>query len=180
MFYTLHKAVKLLTLLAFLGVAWKLYERRAIFEPVEIWYQVWENGGFKTRDPIRTIGGRVVRIINSQTFVIRPRENVRYNVRLMGLAEPDKTFTPRNFDLEIIRKKALEDLLLDNWIHVELLHENGDSIGGCVFLNSTNLNAHLVQQRLAKTSPRTIAGMPRDHQYALLYASRHPAPDPIK
>src|SRR5687767_1764713 len=109
MFYTLHRAVKFLIFLVFAGVAWKFYERREIFEPAIVWYRVWDNGGLHITDPVRTVGGRVVRVINSQTFVLRPREGVRYNVRLMGLHEPDKEITARNIELEKSRKKALED-----------------------------------------------------------------------
>jgi hypothetical protein len=90
MFYTLHRAMKFTLFCVFLFVAWKVYEHRRVFQPALIWYDVWDNGGFK-QPPLRQVDGRVEKVLTSQVFMLAATNAARFNVRLMGLADPSTT-----------------------------------------------------------------------------------------
>ena len=172
MFYTLHRGIKAVMYCAVLLMVWKLYERREVFEPILIWYDVWDNGGLRVGEP-KTIAGRATHVLNSQTFVLSTRARGRFNVRLMGLKSPMADQSIEAAERERARRDALEKIIRNNWVHVEVSHENLDSLGGVVFLGPTNINANLVFHNLASASKESVQGLPKDSQYALLWSQRH-------
>jgi hypothetical protein len=170
MFYTLHRSLKVIAYAMVLLVAWKIYERREIFEPLSIWYDVWDNGGFRVAEP-RTMAGRAIHVVNSQTFVLATRAR-RFNVRLMGLKAPVADRSVEAMERERQRHEALEKLIKGNWVYLEIGYENLDSLGGVAFLGSTNVNAQLVLQAKASANKESVRDLPSDSQYALLWAQR--------
>lgn len=172
MFYTIHRAVKFLLLCVVLGIGWKIYERRAMFEPALIWYDVWENGGFNA-PKVEIVSGRVLHVLNSQTFLLAPKKGARLNVRLMGLRDPNVEISIEAQEKERIRREALQELVQDKWVHVELQYQNANNIGGVVFINGQNLNAELVRRGLANSSIDLIKGFPKETQYTMLWSLRH-------
>jgi hypothetical protein len=177
MFYTIHRCLKLLVLSAFVWVAWKLYERREVVEPAWVWADVWDNGGFNTPEP-NTVGGRVTKVVNSQTFIMAPKKGMRFNVRLLALRPPASELTIEAMEREKLRREALEDLILNKWVHVELHYSKDNNIGGIVFCEGTNINATLVQRRLASSTRDLVKGLPKESQYSMLWAMRHRPPQP--
>jgi hypothetical protein len=175
MFYTIHRCIKVVAYCAALFVVWKLYEQREVFEPAVIWYDVWDNGGLRAPEP-RRIAGRVLHVINSQTFVLSTRASGRFNVRLMGLKPPSTEMTVDSIERERTRRDALEKMIGEKWVHVEIAYENLNNLGGLVFLGPTNVNADLVLRRLATSNKETVKGLSRESQYALLWALRRREP----
>src|SRR5688572_19715340 len=133
MFYTIHRCVKLLCWCAVLFVGWKLYERREVFEPALIWYDVWDNGGLRVEKG-KSMAGRVHNVIGSQTFVLGARGQKRFNVRLMGLKASTEDRSLEALAKEQGRREALEKMIGGNWVHLEVSYENMNSLGGVVFL----------------------------------------------
>jgi endonuclease YncB( thermonuclease family) len=173
MFYTIHRAIKFLLLCGWAFVGWKVYEHREIFEPVAIWMDVWDNGGFDT-PPVDVARGKVVRVVNSQTFIFEPAKGSRVNVRLMGLNDPVAEISVAAREKENIRRKALEDLILNKEVKVELIYQNANNVGGIVFANGTNnVQANLVLNGYAVSSKERLKGFPKQDQYSLMWAQRH-------
>ena len=172
MFYTIHRCIKLVCWCAVLLVAWKLYEQRAVFEPALIWYDVWDNGGLRVDEP-KSIAGRVEHVIGSQTFVLATRSHKRFNVRLMGLRPPSEDRSIEAMAREQTRREALNKIVKGNWVHLEISYENMNSLGGVTFLGTTNVNAELVRLGVARADKGSVKGLPKESQYALLWASRH-------
>jgi endonuclease YncB( thermonuclease family) len=173
MFYNIHRGIKFLLLCVWLGVAWKIYEHREMFEPAIIWFDVWDNGGFET-PPVDTVNGRVLRVVNSQTFIFEPAKGSPVNVRLMGLREPVTEISIASQEKEKARKEELENLILGKEVKVELLYQNANNVGGIVFVDGTNnVQANLVLNGYAVTSKDRIKGIPKQDQYTMLWAQRH-------
>jgi hypothetical protein len=174
MFYTIHRCIKLLSWCVVLLVAWKIYERREVLEPVFIWYDVWDNGGLRVPEP-KAIAGRVEQVLSSQIFILTTRSHKRFNVRLMGLKSSSEDRSLEAFAKEMERRKELEKMIKGNWVHVEISYENLNSLGGVVFLGPTNVNAELVRLGVARANKETAKGLPKESQYALIWAARHRA-----
>src|SRR4051812_11128823 len=111
MFYALHRTMKFLLLCAFVGAGWRVYENRQVFEPALIWYDVWDNGGLNEKDTMPSVSGEVEQILNSQTFVLRSTNAMRFNVRLLGLKDPPKAASFEGLKKETERKERLEELI---------------------------------------------------------------------
>src|SRR5678815_5654310 len=99
MFYAIHRAIKFALFCCVLWVGWKAYQHRQVAEPALIWYDVWDNGGFREQ-PMPTMDGRVEKVLGSQTFVLKGTNVTRYNVRLMGLRDPSRETT-----LDVLEKE---------------------------------------------------------------------------
>ena len=173
MFYTLHRAVKFAFLCGWLWVAWRIYVHREIFEPAIIWFDVWDNGGFDA-PRVDIVQGKVVHVVNSQTFVFEPVKNSKVNVRLMCLRDPIAEISVAAQEKETARREALENLVLGKEVKVKLLYQNANNVGGVVFVDGTNnVQANLVLNGYAVTSKDKVKGIPKEDQYSLLWAQRH-------
>jgi hypothetical protein len=172
MFYTIHRCIKLVCWCAVLLAGWKLYENREVFEPAVIWYDVWDNGGLRVAQP-KSIAGRAENVIGSQTFVLATRGQKRFNVRLMGLKGPSEDRSLEAFAKEQARREALQKMIQGNWVHLEISYQNMNNLGGIAFLGPTNVNAELVRMGVAMVDKVSVKGLPKESQYALLWASRH-------
>src|SRR3954447_24252938 len=172
MFYALHRAVKLVLFCFVLWIGWKVYQHRQVAEPALIWYDVWDNGGFREK-PMPIIDGRVEKVLSSQTFVLSATNLNRYNVRLTGLSEPSKTLTMEILNRERKRADALKSLIEGKEVRLAISYENFNNLGGVVFLGPTNINAHLVHERLAFTDKELVKGFSKDMQYQMLWSKRH-------
>ena len=172
MFYTIHRVIKGLVICAALFVGWRIWENRAVFEPGWVWLDVWDNGGFRV-EPKETTAGRVKRVVNSQTFTMAPRKGLWVNVRLMGLKDPAQEVTVEGKEKERVRKEALEAMILDRWVHVELLYANEQNLGGIVYAGGTNINAEMVRLGHAKSSREMVKTFPKEAQYSMLWAIRN-------
>ena len=173
MFYAIHRAIKFTLFCCALWVGWKLYEHRHVAEPALIWYDVWDNGGFREK-PMPTVTGVVERVLTSQTFIMKTTNSApRLNVRLLALHEPSKDLTLGLLEKEKMRKEALEDLIKGKEVRLDIAYENFNNIGGVLFLNGTNVNALLVHQRLAFTDKALVKGYTKEVQYQMLWSKRH-------
>jgi hypothetical protein len=173
MFYTLHRAVKFLFLCCWLFVAWKLYQHRRAMEPAVIWYEVWENGGFREK-PKPTVSGVAESVLNSQTFTLKTTNNAAFlNVRLLGLRDPSKEQSLDVIEKEKKRRDALDHLIKGRQILLHLGYENFNNVGGIALLGKTNVNAWLVQKGFAFTDQELVKGYPKEIQYQMLWSKRH-------
>jgi hypothetical protein len=173
MFYTLHRAVKFLLFCGWLFVGWKVYQHRRVMEPAVIWYEVWENGGLREK-PKPTVNGVAQAVLNSQTFILKTTNNATLlNVRLLGLRDPSKEQSLDSTQKENKRREALDKLIKGKETLLHLGYENFNNVGGIAFLGKTNVNAWLVQQGLAFTSPELVKGYSKDIQYQMLWSKRH-------
>ena len=173
MFYAIHRAIKFALFCCVLWVGWKFYQHRHIAEPALIWYDVWENGGFREK-PMPHLTGVVERVLTSQTFIMKTTNNApRVNVRLLALKEPSKNLTMDILEKEKMRKEALEELIKGKEVKLDIAYENFNNLGGMLFLNGTNINAYLVQQRLAFTEKELVRGYIKETQYQMLWSKRH-------
>jgi hypothetical protein len=172
MFYTLHRALKLAFFCALIFVGYEIYLHRQVFEPALIWYDVWDNGGFNA-PPLPAMRGHVEKVLSSQTFTFRGTNATRYNVRLTGLREPSQNPTLDMLERERKRKQALAELIENKDIRLDLNYENLNNLGGIAYLGVTNINACLVQRRLAFTDKDLVKTFPQDVQYQMLWSKRH-------
>lgn len=177
MFYAIHRAIKFALFCCLLWVGWKLYEHRHVAEPALIWYEVWDNGGFREK-PMPTVIGVVERALNSQTFTLKTTNNApRLNVRLLALREPSREAALDMLEKEKKRRDALEKLVKGKEIVLHISYENFNNVGGIAFLGKTNLNAWLVQQGLAFTDKELVRGYTKEIQYQMLWSKRHAVTD---
>jgi hypothetical protein len=173
MFYTLHRAVKFLLFCGWLFVAWKVYEQRRALDPAIIWYEVWENGGFREK-PNPTVNGVAQSVLNSQTFTLHTTNNAALlNVRLLGLQDPSKEQSVEIAEKEKKRRDALDQLIKGQELLLHIGYENFNNVGGIAFLGKTNVNAWLVLQGLAFTDQELVKGYPKEIQYQMLWSKRH-------
>ena len=173
MFYAIHRTIKFLMFCCVAAVCWKAYQHRYVLEPAIIWYEVWDNGGFR-ENAMPSVGGKVEQVMGSQTFILKTTNKIaRVNVRLLGLREPSKNLSVDILEKEKMRKEALEDLIKGKDVRLDLAYENFNNVGGIVFLGSTNVNAYLVQQKLAFTDKELVRGFTKEIQYQMLWSKRH-------
>ena len=172
MFYAIHRAIKFVLFLCVLWVGWKVWQNRQVAEPALSWYDVWDNGGFREHS-MPTMDGRVEKVLGSQTFVLKGTNVNRYNVRLMGLRDPSRETTLDVLEKERKRAEALKKLIEGKEIRLAIGYENFTSLGGIVFLGTTNINAHLVRERLAFTDKELVKGFSKEIQYQMLWSKRH-------
>lgn len=172
MFYAIRRMIKLflgLCLLAILVWAW---QQRAALEPAFVWYDVYKNGGHTNTTALPTVTGRVLRVIDAQTFEIRPKKGNFITVRLTGLEEEPLPTTREEATLQWQKKTALSNMVLSNFVHVDVTYSNVNSVLGIAHCKGTNVNAALIEKRVATLKPSYIKQVPRQTQYRLFYARR--------
>ena len=172
MFHRLHKLAKLLVWMFVLGVFAFVWQQRAVFEPVLVWYEVMRNGGLENDDELPMIQGKAVAISDGHTLRLRTAEGSYYVVRLAGLEYPNRPLTVVENELERKRREAMRELVLSNWVHVEVAYAANHSVLGIVHNGQLNLNLHLITNGLASMNPEYIRRMPRLHQYRFFSAAR--------
>lgn len=172
MFYALHRFVKFVLFCCVVWVGWKAYQHRQVAEPALIWYDVWDNGGFREK-PMPMIDGRVEKVLTSQTFILTATNMNRYNVRLMGLSDPSKNLTREVLEKERKRADTLKDLIEGKEVRLAISYENFNNLGGVVFVGATNINAQLVRERLAFTEKELVKGFSKEIEYQMLWSKRH-------
>src|SRR5688500_3141176 len=118
MFYRLHRLAKLLVWMLVLGVLIFVWQQRAVFEPLLLWYQVIENGGIEIDGELPVVEGRAQYISDGHTFRIKTSDGTYYLVRLAGLNYPARPLSALEMGLEKQRREALQTLVLSNWVHV--------------------------------------------------------------
>jgi hypothetical protein len=175
MFYAFHRAVKFALFCALLFVGWKIYQHRHVFDPALVWYDVWDNGGFRAQ-PLPTLSGEVDKVLSSQSFRLRAT-NIFFNVRLAGLQDPSKDQSVAAMEHERTRTKALAELIERKTIRLELSYENFNNVAGFAFIGATNINAELVRRRLAFTSKELLKDLPKEIQYQMLWSKSHRDPN---
>src|SRR5262245_38251959 len=171
MFYTLHRLVKwFFMLLALACVGW-LYTQREALEPVWVWYDVYENGGIRNTDPLPTIGGEGISVIDGHTFQMKS-DGRYYSVRLTGFEQPTPPLSQSELELEKKRRELLRGVVVGNPIRVDVTYSNQNSLLGIVHFGSTNLNTYYVTHHLSRFNREYVKSTPRDLQYKFFAALR--------
>jgi hypothetical protein len=171
MFYTLHRLVKGLTWAAVLALLYWAWLQREALEPVYAWHDVYQNGGFNHTEPLPTIQGRGLQVVDGHTFTILSDKRV-YNVRLTGFEIPQPPLTLPEIQLEKRRREYLRGAIISNQVHVEVTFSNLNSLLGVAYVGATNLNIHFLTNDLSQFNRDYVKSTPRDTQYRFFSAAR--------
>jgi hypothetical protein len=171
MFYTLHRLVKgAFWMLICAGIYWAWLQREAL-EPVYVWHDVYKNGGIDRTDPLPTISGKGLHVLDGHTFQLLRNKHV-YSVRLTGLEIPEAPLTPAQIAIEKARREFLRGAVISNQVHVEVTYSNMNSLLGVVYVGKTNLNTHFITNDLGRFNGDYVKTVPRDVQYKFFSAAR--------
>lgn len=172
MFYRLHRLAKLLGWIFVLGIFAFVWQQRAVFEPILVWYQVYDNGGIEITEQLPRVQGRAFDVADGQTVRLRTADRRYYLVRLAGLEAPVPPLSPAEQAREKQRREELRSLVLSNWVHVEVTYADNNSVLGVLHANDININLHFITNGLATLNRDYIKRMPRDIQYNFFAAAR--------
>jgi hypothetical protein len=171
MFYTLHRLVKWFFIaLALAGGVW-LYAQREALEPVWVWYDVYQNGGIDRTEPLPTIQGEAIRVLDGHTFQMKSSGRV-YSVRLTGFNLPTPPLSTTEITQEKERRAFLRDKIEGKPIKVEVTYSNLNSLLGIVYADGTNLNTYYVAHDLSHFNREFVKNLPRNLQYRFFAAER--------
>lgn len=164
--------VKLFLALCLLALLFWVYQQRAIFEPALVWYDVYKNGGHTNTTLLPTTSGRATRIIDPHTFELRQKRGDFLTVRLTGLQEIPFPTTPQEIQPFKEKRDQLAQLVLSNFVHLDLTYSNQNSVLAVAYANGTNINATLIAQGHSVLKPEYMKSLPRQTQYAFFHARR--------
>lgn len=174
MFHVLHRIVVGLFFLFLAGVAWFIYEQRAVFNPVADFSTALMIRKDSEPNIVSEVTGLVTKVADVTSFQLKSAEGQRFHVRMGGLAFPAEVSTNK-FELAL-RDEAdakLRGLILSNQVHVSFTFVSEQRAGvGMVYLGETNVNAIMVEAGLAKPKKQYLKGLTLKQLYALVRAER--------
>jgi hypothetical protein len=171
MFYRLHRLVKGIVWLGLIAGLYWLWLQREALEPVYVWYDVYNNGGIDRTEPLPTISGVGIHVVDGHTFRIM-KDKQLYSVRLTGFVTPEAPLSPAEIHLEKARRDFLRGAVISNRVHVEVTYSNMNSLLGVVYVGKTNVNIHFLTNSLSEFNREYIKTLPRDLQYKFFSAAR--------
>ena len=175
MFHILHRIYILSWVLLVVGGAVWVYPRTGISEPLSDWYGVWQNAQGNTTQPLSSLSGKVVRILDGTSFMLRSSDHQFYSIGLLGLAvEPAKAHVrPGGNDSVELRRAKLSELVLSNDVEVAVASMDAQHRGlGIVRCGQTNVNAAMIESGRVELKREFIKGLPPREQYVLIRADR--------
>lgn len=172
MFYTLHRLLKLIVILFFVGVLVWVWQQRHILEPAFVWHDVYKNGGIERTGTLPQVEGRGSYIFDGHTFQLKTSENRVYVVRLTGFESPAPPLSAEGILLEKRRRDALKFLVLSNSVRIEITYSNQNSLLGIAHAGNTNVNVYFITNHLAQFKGDFVKSVPRDVQYTFFAAAR--------
>jgi hypothetical protein len=172
MFYAIRRMIKLFMALCLLALLFWAWQQRAVFYPVLVWYDVYQNGGHTNTTTLPTISGRATRVIDPHTFELRQKKGDYLTVRLTGLQEIPAPTTPQEYLPYKEKRDKFATLILSNYVHVDVTYSNKNSLLGVAYTNGTNINAALITQHHSTLKPEYIKPLPRHLQYTFFNARR--------
>ena len=185
MFHLLHRVYVISWAVLGIGSVVWLYPRTGISEPLMDWYAVWQNGPGPTVKPVAELSGKVVRVEDGASFVLRAADREWYNIGLLGISVPGVSARRSETQVNAARRSQefLSTLILSNEVQVTATYLDPQRRGvGLVHLGPTNINATVVESGLVKFKPDFIKGLPWHEQYQLMRAARRaslkPEPTP--
>lgn len=174
MFHVLHRITVTLFYACLAGVAFFIYQQRAVFHPVLDFSTALMIR--KESDPLAAAEalGAVTKVSDVAAVQLKSTDGFIYNIRLGGLAFPADQMTNKT---EIaLREEAtskLRTLLMSNQVHVHFTFLSDQRAGvGQMNLGPTNVNAWLVAEGLAKPKRQYLKGLTLQQIYALIRAER--------
>ncbi len=171
MFYLLHRLVKWFFVLLALGCVYWVWTQRAAFEPMWVWYDVYENGGIQKTERLPLVNGQGIGILDGHTFQMKSGNQI-LSVRLTGFDLPEPPFSPAQITEEKRRREFLRNIVVGQPVQVEITYSNLNSLLGIVHVGSTNLNTYYVSNGLGHFNREYVKSTPRDLQYKFFAASR--------
>jgi endonuclease YncB( thermonuclease family) len=175
MFHVLHRVYVISWAVLGIGAVVWLYPRTGLSEPLMDWYAVWQNGTGETVKPVAELSGKVTRVDDGTSFVLRVGDREWYTVGLLGVTGPRLSPRPPSTEIEKAQqnKAFLSDLVLSNQVEVAatFLDPQHRAVG-VVHLGSTNINAAVVEAGLVKFKPEFIKGLSWHDQYEFMRAAR--------
>jgi hypothetical protein len=171
MFYLLHRLVKWFFALLVLGCIFWVWTQRAAFEPVWVWYDVYENGGIQKTEHLPMVNGQGIAVFDGHTFQMKSGNQI-LSVRLTGFDLPEAPFSPEQIAEEKHRREFLRHAVVGKPVQVEITYSNVNSLLGVVHVGSTNLNTYYVTSGLGHFNREYVKSTPRDLQYKFFAAAR--------
>jgi hypothetical protein len=171
MFYLLHRLVKWFFILLALACVYWVWTQRAAFEPMWVWYDVYENGGMQKTDRLPLVNGQGISVLDGHTFQMKSGNQV-LSVRLTGFDLPEPPLSPSQIAQEKRRREFLYRAIVGKPVQVEVTYSNVNSVLGVVHLGSTNLNTYYVTSGLGHFNREFVKSTPRDLQYKFFAAAR--------
>lgn len=175
MFFILHRLYTVSWISLILAVSAWLYVRSGVSEPIVAWYQVWQNTQGTATRSVERLTGKVTRVIDGTSIIVRSADRQLYSVGLVGaarLTNAAPTKAPKHPEIDP-GKARLNELVLSNEVEVLLISLDPQHRGlGVVKLGETNVNALLIESGLAQLRRDFIKGLPVREQYTLIRAGR--------
>ncbi len=171
MFYLLHRMVKWFFLLLALACVYWIYLQRAAFQPLWVWYDVYENGGIQKTGALPIVQGQGLAVLDGHTLQMKSGPKV-FSVRLTGFDIPAIPLSPPEFLQEKRRLETLRAAVVGQPIRVEITYSNQNSLLGVVRVGTTNLNTYFVANGLSRFNREYVKSTPRELQYKFFAAAR--------
>ncbi|MGV3771883.1 MAG: thermonuclease family protein [Verrucomicrobiales bacterium] len=173
MFYAIRRIIKFFVLLFFVCVGVVMYQNRHVFEPVGIWYEVYQNNGFKKGEALPVVSGAANYVTDSRTFQLKRAKMPLFIVRLAGLDEPNlRPTSVEAAKAEAEGKKILKELIEGEVVNVDVTYNANNSGLGICYRGQTNINLHLIKEGIAQLKPEYIKPLPAKLQYEFFHARR--------
>ena len=171
MFYLLHRLVKWFFVLLAVGCVFWVWTQRAAFEPVWVWYEVYENGGIQKTEHLPVVTGQGIGVLDGHTFQMKSGHDI-LSVRLTGFDLPEPPLSPAQLSEEKHRREVLRNIVVGKGVQVEITYSNVNSLLGVVHAGRTNLNTYYVTSGLGHFNREYVKSTPRDLQYKFFAAAR--------
>jgi endonuclease YncB( thermonuclease family) len=171
MFYLLHRLVKWFFVLLAFGCVFWVWTQRAAFEPLWVWYDVYENGGIQKTGNLSVVNGQGIGVFDGHTFQMKNGNQI-ISVRLTGFDLPEPPLTPAQIAEEKRRREFLRNAVVGKPVQVEITYSNANSLLGVVHADGTNLNTYYVTSGLGHFNREYVKSTPRDLQYKFFAAAR--------
>ena len=177
LFHRIRKSLFYLSLAALAGALVFLVVNRHLFHPVVDLYEAFRiKEGFQ-QELQGDVQGKVVKVLEGDTFEMRDRGGKTYRVRLTGLDAPDYQYhSPSALARAKQAKTNLMDLVLSNDIRVAITYSTAPySVIGLAYDGETNLNARAIELGIGEARRDYMNGLPLKARWELLSAERKAA-----
>lgn len=176
LFWTLHRAVKVLFWCFWLAVAGFVYTQRAALQPAVDLAELWWNLPKDRSAELAQISGRVTRLFAGDSLQVRTDEGVLFNYGLAGASvpKPGPKATTLEYQAARLSQTNLSALVLGERVDIQVTLANPQNRTGLglVRVGGTNVNEALLRSGWASLKREQIRALPLLAQYELVRAER--------
>ncbi len=174
MFFTLHRIVRMLPLVALAVLAFLAWQHRTIFDPAADLVAAFRSGNTVRGTVLISITGQVVRVFDGASFQLRDEQGRIVNVRLAGVDAPSLTSRNRpERERAWASRTNLCGLVLSNQVRLEVTLTNAAATAlAAAYVGRTNVSAALLESGAVTLRPDYMTGLPLKTRYVLFRADR--------